>query len=131
MKDDGGMPWWNDGRFRFDRNEWMRYSAAVLGAVVGMAVWMAGRPFTEDPWVDGLIGIGIVAVALSAVLGMGVALWGSAKNRVTLEDIKAGQNEIIRLLKDHLSKDDGRAGNPPDSLPPPPGGGDGGRGTDG
>ena len=43
------MPRWSDGRFRFDRSEWARYATAVIGAVAGMTVWMAGRPFTSDP----------------------------------------------------------------------------------
>ena len=129
-----GVPWRGDGRPRFDRSDWIRYASAVVGAIGGMAVWMAGIPRTGDPWQDGLIGIGFVVGALSLVLGVGVAMFGKAKDRVTLEDIKrgqdeiiAGQKEIIRLLNELIKRFDAHYGPPPDRPPPPSdSGGDGG-----
>ena len=118
------MPWWVKGGPRFDRVDWIRYGAAVVGAVAGQAVWMSGMPRSGNPWQDGLIGIGIVVVFVSAVAALGAAMFGNAKDRVTLKDIKEGQDEIMRLSKETkaaVERRDPAAG----SSPRPSSGGEG------
>ena len=124
-----------------NRGEWTRYAMAVIGANAGLAVWLSGGPYSEDPLLDGLIGAAIIAGFLSIVMGVGATMFGSAKNRAALEEIKAslkentevlkentdGQKEIIRLLKELIVRFDAHYGPPSNTPPPPSGGEDGGR----
>lgn len=96
---------WKDGG-KFDRRDWIHYCASVIGAVVGMVVWFAAIPRTEDGLRDALIGVMFVVASLSSVLAVGVALLGKSKNRLLMEEIRAKQDEMLakqdetnRLLK--------------------------------
>ena len=96
---------WKDGG-KFDRRDWIHYCASVIGAAVGMVVWFAAIPRTEDGLRDALIGVMFVVASLSSVLAVGVALLGKSKNRLLMEEIRAKQDEmlakqdeIIRLLR--------------------------------
>ena len=112
---------WKDGG-KFDRCDWIRYCASVIGAVVGMVVWFAAVPRTEDKLQDGLFGVMIVVASLSSVLAVGVGLFGKSKDRLLLEEIRAKQDEILAkqdetnrllriiieiLLKDRAARDEG------------------------
>ena len=92
-----------------------------------MVCW---HPAHRDPWWDGLIGAATIVVFLSMAMGVGGALFGSAKDKAMLEEISSGQKDIIRLLKDLIDRFDAHYG-PPSSTPPPPSGGDGGGNTSG
>ena len=102
------MAWWRpwkDGG-KFDRCDWIRYCASVIGAIAGMVVWFAVAPPTEGRLEDGLIGALFIVGSLSSVLAVGVGLFGKSKDRLLMEEIRdkqdemlAKQDEIIRLLR--------------------------------
>lgn len=81
---------------------------AVLGTIAGQAIWMANMPIMGDQLLDGLIGAALVVVSLSAVLAMGVVLFGKSKDRLLLEEIRAKQDEtnhLLRIIAGDLLKD--------------------------
>ena len=96
------MRWRELRKYKFDRLDWIRYAAAVIGAIAGQIIWTVGVPRTGDAWLDGLASIAAMAVGLSTVVAVASALFNKAKDRVTLEDIKMGQekmrDEIIAIL---------------------------------
>lgn len=134
------MTWRGELEVKLNRGEWTRYAMAVIGANAGLVVWLSSGPYSEDPLLDGLIGAAIIAGFLSIVMGVGATMFGSAKNRAALDEIKAGlkdviegqkviidgQKDIIRLLKELIDRFDAHFGRP-NTPPPPSGGEDGGR----
>lgn len=100
-------------KYKFNRLDWTQYAMVVIGAIAGQIVWTVGVPRTGDALWDGMASIAAMAVGLSTVVAVAGRMFGNAKDRVTLEDIKkgqdemrveiiAGQNKIIGLLETYL-----------------------------
>lgn len=107
------MRWRELRKYKFNRLDWTQYAMVVIGAIAGQIVWTVGVPRTGDAWWDGLASIAAMAVGLTSVVAVAGRMFDNAKDRVTLEDIKkgqdemrveiiAGQNKIIGILETYL-----------------------------